>query len=133
MTGMFMKKSRFSIQDVNTFLGEYTHFKGTLHSGQSIRIDGVVEGDIQSKGDVVVGEKSRVRANIVAKRIIVAGEVIGNIEALQGLEIASTGKVFGDISGARLIIEKGAVYRGRVNMDVITTDNPYEGQVELTR
>ncbi len=129
----FSKKKPFSSQLVNTYLGENTHIKGTLHTQMSIRIDGVIEGDIHAQGEVYIGEKSKIKANIVAKRIIVAGEVMGNIEALQGLEIMNTGRVYGDIRGARLVIEKGAVYRGRVNMDVIVSQNPYEGEVHLVR
>ena len=129
----FSKKTRFSAQQVNTILGEGAHFKGELHSQLSVRIDGVIEGDVQSQGEVYVGVNSKIMANIVAKRIVVAGEVVGNIEALQGLEICSTGRVYGDISGARLVIEKGAVYRGRVNMDVISSQNAYEGEIQLTR
>ncbi len=127
------KKRPFSAHQIHTLLGENTHFKGSLHSQNSLRIDGTLEGDIHAQGELFIGEKSKIKANIVAKRIIVAGEVIGNIEALQGLEIISTGKVYGDISGARLVIEKGAVYRGKVNMDVIESQNPYEGEIQLTR
>lgn len=130
---IFSKKNMFSPHLVNTVLGEGAHFSGTLHSQLSVRIDGTIDGDIQSQGEVYVGINSRIKANIVAKKIIVAGEVVGNIEALQGLEICSTGRVYGDISGARLVIEKGAVYRGRVNMDVITSQNAYEGEIQLTR
>jgi cytoskeletal protein CcmA (bactofilin family) len=128
---IFGKKYGFSSQPLTTYLGENTHVKGTLHTQMSIRIDGVIEGDIHAQGEVFIGEKSKIKANIVAKRIVVAGEVIGSIEALQGLEILSSGRVYGDIRGARLTIQKGAVYRGRVNMDVIVSENPYEGEVHL--
>ena len=69
--------------------------------------------------------------NIFAKQVVIAGEVIGNIEATSGLEICNTGRVYGDISGDRLIIDEGAIYKGKVNMDVISSKNIYEGKLEL--
>ncbi len=119
-------------QDVyNLLIGPESEVKGVLHSQGSIRIEGVVEGEIRSQGEVVIGQGSRVTANIVAKRVIVSGEVSGNIEAIKGLKICGTGRVYGDIHGSTLMIEEGAIYRGRVNMDLIISENVYEGTKEI--
>jgi len=118
---------------VDTIIGKDTKLQGYIHSQGTIRIDGTVEGEINSQGDVYIGETSHIKANIFAKRVIVAGEVIGNIEAVHDLEICSTGKVYGNITGDRLMIDEGAIYKGKVNMDVISSKNIYEGDLELTR
>jgi cytoskeletal protein CcmA (bactofilin family) len=118
---------------VTTILGEETSFKGVLHSQKSVRIEGQFEGEINTQGELHVGIKSKVKANIVGQHVVVAGEVIGNIEAIHGLHIAKTGKVYGDISGDRLMVDEGAIYKGRVNMDVISSKNLYEGASEIHR
>lgn len=118
---------------VNTMIGKETHFIGTLHSQGSIHIEGCFEGEINAQGEVFIGEKSKVKANITAQRAVVAGELIGDIEVVKGLEITKTGRVYGNISGDRFIIEEGAIYKGKVNMDVISSKNMYEGTVEFIK
>ena len=124
---------KFNTDIVNTVVGEEAQFNGKLHTQCSIRIEGGLEGEINCQGDVYIGENSTVKANIMGKNIIVAGEVVGNIETLKGLHITRTGRVYGDISGDHLTIEEGAIYKGKVNMDVISSKNDYEGAVELTK
>ena len=99
----------------------------------SIRIEGSLEGDVVSQGEVFIGEKSCLKANVYGQRVVVAGEVTGNVEAVKGIKICSTGKVYGDISGDRLIVEEGGIYKGKVNMDVISSRNLYEGKFELVQ
>ena len=126
-----MSEKRFKSEVVNVLIGEDSHFNGTLHSQRSIRIEGTFEGDINSQGEVYIGEKSSVKANIIGKRVVVSGEFTGKIEAINGLHITQTGKVYGDISGNELTIEEGALYKGQVNMDVISSKNNYEGSIKV--
>ncbi|GBR77306.1 putative bactofilin, partial [Candidatus Termititenax persephonae] len=58
--------------------------------------------------------------------VIVSGELKGTIEAINGLEITGTGRVYGDVTGDRLIVDEGAIYKGNVNMDIITSKKKYE-------
>lgn len=126
-------KKRFNNEIVNTIVGEDTAIKGTIHSQRSIRVEGAIEGEINSQGEVFIGEKSKVKANIYGKRVVIAGEVTGNIEAISGLHICKTGRVYGDITGDQLVIEEGAIYKGRVNMDIISAKNDYEGELTIAR
>ncbi|MBU0580610.1 MAG: polymer-forming cytoskeletal protein [Candidatus Margulisbacteria bacterium] len=125
---IFSKKKRYRSDGgiIQTILGSETSFKGTIDSQESIRVEGSFEGQINSQGEVYIGEGSIVKANIYGRRVIVAGEVNGSIEAINGLEITSTGRVYGDITGDRLIVDEGAVYKGNVSMDVITSKRNYE-------
>lgn len=115
---------------VTTILSKESNFKGELKTSGSVRIDGSFEGRIEAQSEVIVGDGCLVKADINAKRVIVEGEVRGNIEASHGLEICSTGKVFGNITGDRLIIEEGAVYQGQVKTDV-TTSKEYDQANDL--
>ena len=64
------------------------------------------------------------------RRVVVAGEVTGNVEAINGLEITGTGRVYGDVIGDRLIIDEGAVYKGNVKMDIVTSKKAYEDELK---
>ncbi len=116
---------------IATVIGSETRIKGTLHSQRSIRIEGNVEGEIHSQGDVFVGKNSQVKATIFASTLTVAGEVIGSIQTLKGLHVLATGQVYGNVTGEHLKVDEGGIYRGNVNMDVIQTHVPYEGDPEL--
>lgn len=128
---MLKKEKPFNNELLSTVIGQDTFFKGVIHTQRSIRIEGDFEGEINSQGEVYIGEKSKCKANIFGKKVIVAGEVIGSIECTGGLQITQTGKVYGDISGDQLIIDEGAIYKGKVNMDLISSQNVYEGPLKL--
>ena len=126
-----MSKQSYNTDLINTIIGEESEVKGTLHSQGSIRIEGNFEGEVISQGEVYLGANSHVKANVFGQKVIIAGEVHGNVEAVKGLKITKTGKVYGDITGDRLIVEEGGIYKGKVNMDIISSKNLYEGKFEL--
>lgn len=128
---MAFNQDKFSNDLINTIIGAETSIKGALHSQRSMQIEGTIEGEINCQGDVFIGEKSRVKASIIARSVTVAGEVFGNIETLKGLRITKTGKVYGDITGDQLSVDEGGIYRGKVNMDTISTKTPYEDTTEF--
>jgi cytoskeletal protein CcmA (bactofilin family) len=98
-----------------TYIGSTTSIEGAVvKSDGNIRIDGSVAGLVETPaGSVVVGKMGRVNANIRARQVFVAGAVKGDVEAPAGLEITSTGKVFGNITVGSLQIEQGGVFRGQ--------------------
>lgn len=126
-----MDLAAFDKAKVNTYLGEYTLFQGKVTAQVPIRIDGPFEGEIQSESDVFIGPKSKTKADIKGKRVIVAGTVTGNIYVTESLEICRHGKVYGNIGGTTLIIHEGALYKGQVNTNTIATQNDYEGPIEI--
>ena len=102
---------------VTSVIGPGVVWKGQLSGKGGVRIEGALDGDINLKGTLVVGETGRVtckqlRANVV----IVAGAVRGNIVA-EKLEIRSTGRVWGDVVTAAFSTEEGAFLRGQVTME----------------
>ena len=116
---MLFRKS-FNAKVVDTLIGEDTLFKGVLHAQKSLQIEGQFEGELFAQGDVFISEKSRVKAQIQAKDILISGEVIGNIQVQQSVYITKTGRVYGNISGLQLTIEEGGLYKGMVSMASLT-------------
>jgi len=111
------KKKAADYVGINTIIGEETQIKGEITSKGSVRVGGEFEGKIQAHGDVLVGEGSIINGNINGSRVIVSGEVNGNIAANAGLEITKTGKVIGDILSDKLIVDEGAIYKGKVTLE----------------
>ena len=81
-------------------------------SGGAVRVDGYFEGELHIGGDLIVGETGKIIGTIVAKNVIIAGEVRGTIEARGKLELAPTAKVFGDSKMVTLVVEDGAFIQG---------------------
>jgi cytoskeletal protein CcmA (bactofilin family) len=106
-------RESFNTRKVDTLVGKECSFKGNLEApGGALRIDGYYEGELHIGGDLIVGESGKVVGNIVARNIIIAGEIKGSIEARGKLELAPTAKVTGDSKMVTLVIEDGAFLQG---------------------
>jgi len=116
---MFKNKKSIDYGVIKSVIGPDAQLKGEIITKGAVRIDGEFEGRISAAGDIFVGEGSKVVGNLVGGRIIVSGEVNGNILASNGLEVTKTGRVYGDISGDKLVIDEGAIYKGKVNMEIV--------------
>ncbi|TNE55347.1 MAG: polymer-forming cytoskeletal protein [Bacteroidetes bacterium] len=107
---------------IATIISEGCVIDGNVSSKSSIRVDGVVQGDVRVEQGVVIGDNGRIEGNVVAAESIVFGEVRGNLQ-VQKLEIKSSGKISGDITTNSMEVEFGAVYNGKVNMSQGTSES----------
>ncbi|NPV54342.1 MAG: polymer-forming cytoskeletal protein [Firmicutes bacterium] len=82
---------------IDILIAPETHFRGKIVSRGTLRIDGQVEGEISTEGDVMIGESGRVLAQIQARNILVAGKVKGNLIPAGRIEIAATASLEGNI------------------------------------
>jgi cytoskeletal protein CcmA (bactofilin family) len=108
-----MKKNK---DQINSFLGKDTEFEGKLSFTGAIRIDGVFEGEIFTKGTLIVGETAIIKSDIHTSHIIISGEVHGNIVAENSIRIHTPGKVFGNIQSPILTIDEGVIFEGSCQM-----------------
>jgi cytoskeletal protein CcmA (bactofilin family) len=102
--------------NLDTVLGASASLQGVLKSDGNIRVDGTLKGRIETAGNVVIGPSARVVADIDANSVQVWGHVQGNVRADGRLEILSTGRVFGELHVAALMIDRGGLYRGQCFM-----------------
>ncbi len=103
-------------EKVETVFSEATTFNGVLKFDRSIKIEGKFKGRIISKGFLIIGETAKVRANIKASSIIIAGELRGDVEAYERLEMLPTGKLYGNIKTKKLKMADGVVFEGSCEM-----------------
>lgn len=97
---------------ISTVFGQETDFNGILNFKKSLQINGKFEGEIDSTGFLVIAPGARVKANIKARHIIIGGQVTGNVEADEKLELQSTAELVGNIKTKKLTISDGAVFQG---------------------
>lgn len=112
--------------DAPTIIGKDAVIKGELASETDMLIEGRVEGKIHGKHRVVIGESGNVKAEIHASVVSVRGEVHGDCDASQKVEITSTGKVFGNISAEAIVVAEGATFRGASKMTKPSQPKPVE-------
>ncbi|MBP7584072.1 MAG: polymer-forming cytoskeletal protein [Spirochaetes bacterium] len=110
------KNPVYEIGMITTVFSKDTEFYGDLKFKKSLQINGYMEGEINSDGFLVVGEGAVVRANVRAKTVIISGEVHGNVEATDRLEIQTSGKLYGNIRTSKLKIADGVVFEGKCEM-----------------
>ena len=89
---------------------------GTIVANNDIRIDGTVEGDIQCRGKVVIGEKGFVHGNIQCTNAEVQGRIEGKVEASQTLALRASANIQGDVVTQSLIVEPNAIFCGTCQM-----------------
>ena len=106
---------RMAQSAIESTIGAKTHIKGDIQSDGGLRIDGIVEGAIEVTGNLVITESAKVRAEIKANNVSIAGAVQGNVSANR-VEIMDTGRVWGDMTIKSLLINEGAYLRGQTFM-----------------
>jgi cytoskeletal protein CcmA (bactofilin family) len=103
-------------EQISGFLDQGTNITGELQFSNTLRIDGNFHGSITSGDALIIGEHAVVHADIKVGEIEIHGTVFGNVEAERRAEIASTGRLRGDLRTATLTIQAGAVLDGRSHM-----------------
>jgi len=85
-----------------------SEFKGDLVFRGSFRIEGYFKGTITSDSLLVVGERGKVEADVKVGQLVINGEMRGNLQASDRVEIHDKGRVYGTITTPRLVVEEGA-------------------------
>jgi cytoskeletal protein CcmA (bactofilin family) len=99
-------------------LGSSLQIKGEINGSEDLQIDGIVEGPIFLDGHALtVGSTALVNSEIHAGDVVVYGKTVGNVMASGRVEITKDGSIVGDISCARISIEDGAHFKGRIEID----------------
>jgi cytoskeletal protein CcmA (bactofilin family) len=99
-------------------LGASLDVKGEITGNEDLQIDGTVEGTVQlDDRKLTVGASAKVTADIVAREVVVYGNVKGNLRARDRIEIKKDGSVVGDLTTARIMIEDGAYFKGSIEID----------------
>jgi cytoskeletal protein CcmA (bactofilin family) len=99
-------------------LGASLEIKGHITGSEDLQIDGKVDGPISLHGhELTVGSTAVLHSEIHAGELIVSGKVVGNVHARGRVDIKKDGSIIGDISSARISIEDGAHFKGRIEID----------------
>ena len=115
-------------------LGATLHVKGEITGNEDLHIDGTVEGLVQLEDrKLTVGASAKVTADIIAREVVVYGNVKGNLRARDRIEIKKDGSVVGDLTTARIMIEDGAYFKGSIEIDKTGDAGDNDSKAAYTR
>jgi len=97
-------------------ISQGTEITGDIKSTGDIRIDGILNGNMNTKGKVVIGPTGKVKGEVECKNSEVSGLIEGKITVSQLLNLKASSKINGAIITGKLSIEPGAVFTGNCAM-----------------
>lgn len=103
-------------QDVRVSLGPDAEVTGKLSFATPTRIEGKLKGELRATDLLVIGAQAVVQANVHAEKLVVLGEVRGQVQGASRVEICSGGRLYGDIETKCLVVQEGATFEGRSKM-----------------
>src|SRR5438093_59148 len=114
---MWSKREKGNVYTMNgdepfTFLGKGAQFKGIIHFEGTIRIDGRLEGEIHTKGTLMVGEHAVIEGDISAGTIVSGGTINGNLTATERVQLLPSAVLNGDLKTPFLKVEEGVQLHG---------------------
>jgi cytoskeletal protein CcmA (bactofilin family) len=98
-------------------IGPSVTIRGDIIANEDLYINGTVDGTVQlDQHRLAVGPRGKVKAQIVAREVMIQGSVEGDIQAADKIIIKNEGTLVGDIQVAGIVIEDGAYFKGSIDI-----------------
>lgn len=108
----------------SALIGAGIHVNGDISGTENLVIEGKVEGKVDLPGNQLhIGQSGKVAADIVAKNVKIDGALQGDVEGKERVVISKSGRVRGNITAPRVMLEDGAIFKGSIDI------NPTESAV----
>ena len=111
-------------QDVRVSLGPDAQVTGKLVFSVPTRIEGKLKGELRASDLLVIGKQAVVHANVYATKLVVLGEIRGQVSGATRVEICAGGRVFGEIETRALVVREGGRFEGGAKMGLSLVPSP---------
>ena len=101
---------------VTTYIDQGCELSGNLRFSEPVQIDGRIDGDIQCRKAMVIGESGNVRSSVACESIVVYGGLHGEVEAKHMITIYKSAHVTAQIRAGSVVIEEGASFKGQIQI-----------------
>lgn len=102
-------------------IGKGMVIKGQIKSGEHMHVAGEIDGSLHLAGyDLTVTADSKVRADVTAREVDIAGTIQGNVDATRKITVRKGGNLIGDLRTPGIVIEDGAYFKG--NIEIVTRE-----------
>ena len=111
-----MRSKDIDATQARNLVAEKTTITGNIQTTGDIRIDGILVGDIEVNGRLVLGNNGKINGNVIATESEIAGTLTGDIKVSEMLTVKATAKIEGNVAIAKLVVEPGAVFNAKCVM-----------------
>ena len=102
----------------STVIGAGITIEGEVASDEDVVVAGTIRGKLHAKEGITIEEGATVEADVVGGAMRVAGQVTGNIQSTDRVDLQPGARVIGNVKALRITIADGAQFKGNVDMDV---------------
>jgi cytoskeletal protein CcmA (bactofilin family) len=113
-----MKKTGYMDDGNITLLAKGVELRGEIKVDGTVRIDGRLEGEVHTKGEVIVGEDGMITGMIFAGSVISSGRIKATITATERIQLLKTAILIGEVHCPVMAMEEGAKFQGTSDMGV---------------
>ena len=114
---MFGRKKNATAR-IETLIAAGTRIEGNVFVTGGLHLEGTIIGDVTAdagtKAMLSIAPKGIVEGTVDVPRVIVHGEVRGDINALDKVELGPTARVSGNVSYGVIVMAAGALIQGRL-------------------
>ncbi|MDE2697429.1 MAG: polymer-forming cytoskeletal protein [Gemmatimonadota bacterium] len=96
---------------MNTIIGRGAVSEGHFQIAAGVRVDGILKGELESSGTLIVGKSGVIEANVKVRDALISGRIVGNLVAEEKVHLQSQATFIGKIQTGVLIVEDGAVFK----------------------
>jgi cytoskeletal protein CcmA (bactofilin family) len=115
----------------HSMIGKSIVVKGEITASDPLYVYGRVEGTIKAPAQrVTVGKEGKLKASVSAREVVIIGEVQGNVDGGHRVEVRCEGSVNGDLAAERILIEEGAIVKGRIDVRLAAAKEKVKAEEE---
>lgn len=103
-------------ENVIAFVGKGVEFKGVISYNGTVRIDGILDGEIHTDGTLLVGEEAVLTAKVSAGTVVSKGQITGDITAKEKIRLLAPAVLNGSVKTPMLSMEEGVLFNGSIEM-----------------
>jgi cytoskeletal protein CcmA (bactofilin family) len=119
---MFKRKRKpVGRNGLTAFIDEGSEIEGRYTFSGTVMLNGRFKGEISTTDTLIIGDKGVMNGDVRAGQVLISGEVVGNVSAVERVELKRTARVFGDVEAPVVVVEEGVLFEGHCRM---TKANP---------
>jgi len=113
---LFSSDENQNYKKTETIIGSSVKVEGNFKGEGNVTVDGIVQGSLKTSHDLKIGPKAKIRAEVEANNLFLAGEIRGNAKIKEKTQLTKTAKIFGNLETKILSVEEGAIINGKCLM-----------------
>lgn len=115
--------------NLTAFVDESSEIEGKYTFSGTLLLNGKFQGEIATTDTLIIGERGVVNATVRAGAVVINGEMVGNVQASERVELRGNARVFGDLEAPVIVVAEGVLFEGHCRM---TKTKPAEASRDLS-